>query len=152
MSAVNKSKNQVVKVSLGGSLPRSSSLPLAPFHSPLAPSCFLRLRKLPRLPRLLSLVQGSEGFLRPQEGPRGPGRLRGQGRVRGARESKREQERVRGVRPLSLTEDPRLLKASKGSQGFLRPQEGPRGPGRLREQGEWEGAREGEGEQGEQGP
>ena len=37
--------------------------------------------------------------------------------------------------PLSLTEDLRLLKASKGSQGFLRPQEVLRGPGRLRGSG-----------------
>ena len=40
---------------------------------------------------------------------------------------------AREARSLSLTEDPRLLKASKGSQGFLRPQEGPRGPGKPRE-------------------
>ena len=39
--------------------------------------------------------------------------MRGSNGVRGAREA----------RPLSLTEDPRL---SKASQGFLRPQEGPR--------------------------
>ena len=32
--------------------------------------------------------------------------------------------------PLSLTEDPSLPKAFEGSQGFLRPQKGPRGPGR----------------------
>ena len=37
---------------------------------------------------------------------------------------------------MSLTKDPRLPKASEGSQGFLRPQEGPRGPGRLRGKGE----------------
>ena len=69
-----------------------------------------------------------------------------------------------GARPLSLTEDPRLSKASEGSQGFLRPQEGPRGSERLRVEGEKEEARgskreqEGvrgvgeQGEQGEQGP
>ena len=45
--------------------------------------------------------------------------------VRGAREA----------RLLSLTEDPRLPKASKGSQDLLRLQEGPRGSGRLRGQG-----------------
>ena len=37
---------------------------------------------------------------------------------------------TREARSLSLTEDLSLLKASKGSQGLLRPQEGPRGPGR----------------------
>ena len=84
------------------------SLLLTPSRSlslPPHPSCSLRLRKLPRLPRLLRLAQGSEGFLRIQEGPRGPGRLRGQG---GARES----EGARGARPLSLTENARLPKAS----------------------------------------
>ena len=72
--------------------------------------------------------------------------MRGSKGVRGAREA----------RPLSLTEDPRLPKASEGSQGFLRPQEGPKGPreargdssGGEREQG---GVR-GEGEQRRQGP
>ena len=42
---------------------------------------------------------------------------------------------AREARPLSLTEDPRLSKASKGSQGFLRPRKvswPQRGPGRLR--------------------
>ena len=34
------------------------------------------------------------------------------------------------ARPLSLTEDPRLPKAC---EGFLRPQEGPRDPGKPRE-------------------
>ena len=54
----------------------------------------------------------------------------------------RESEGVRGARPLCLTEDPRLPKASKGSQGFLRPQEVLRGPGRLRgREGEQEGGR-----------
>ena len=42
---------------------------------------------------------------------------------------------AREARPLSLTEDPRLPKASKGSQGLLRPQEGASGLGRLRGQG-----------------
>ena len=69
---------------------------------------------------------------------------------KGEREGVREGEGgARGARPLSLTEDPRLPKASEGFQGFLRPQEGPRDPGRLRGQG---GVRGGEGEQGEQGP
>ena len=42
---------------------------------------------------------------------------------------------AREARPLGLTEDPRLPKASEGSQGFLRPKEGLRvqgDPGRLR--------------------
>ena len=47
---------------------------------------------------------------------------------------------------LSLTEDPRLPKVSKGFQGFLRPQEGPRGPGRLRGKGEQGGMRGSKGE------
>ena len=40
---------------------------------------------------------------------------------------------ARKALPLSMTEDPRLPKACEGSQGFLRPQEGPRDPGRPRE-------------------
>ena len=48
-----------------------------------------------------------------------------------------------------MTGDPRLPKACKGSQGFLRPQEGPRDPGKPREA---QGMRGGEGEQGKQGP
>ena len=48
---------------------------------------------------------------------------------------------AREARPLSLTQDLRLPKASKGSQGFLRPHEGPRGKGRLRGKGEQEGVR-----------
>ena len=39
---------------------------------------------------------------------------------------------AREARSLSLTEDPRLPKASKGSQGFLRPKEGSRGPEKSR--------------------
>ena len=54
--------------------------------------------------------------------------MRGQG---GARDDREANE----TRPLSLTEDPRLLKASEGSQGFLRPQGGSRDPERLRRQG-----------------
>ena len=42
---------------------------------------------------------------------------------------------AKGARPLCLTEDPRLPRASKGSQGFLTPQEVLRGPGKLRGQG-----------------
>ena len=86
-------------------------------------------------PRLLKACEGSQGFLMLQQGPRDPGRLRGWGVARGS-------EGVRGARearPLSLTEDPRLSKASKG---FLRPRKVPwpqRGPGRLRG---WKGARE----------
>ena len=53
---------------------------------------------------------------------------------------------ARAARPLSLTEDPRLPKATKGSQGFPRPQEGPR-----EAQGE-ESEREQVGGEGEQGP
>ena len=44
----------------------------------------------------------------------------------------REAKGVEGARPPSLTKDPRLPKASEGSQGFLRPQEGPRGQGEVR--------------------
>ena len=44
--------------------------------APPCPSCSLRLRKLLRL---LRLAQGSQGFLRPKEGPRDPGRLRAWG-------------------------------------------------------------------------
>ena len=44
----------------------------------------------------------------------------------------RESGRTREARPLSLTEDPRLPKDFEGSQGFLRPQEGPRGQDRPR--------------------
>ena len=40
---------------------------------------------------------------------------------------------AREARPPSLTEDPRLPKDCKGSQGLLRPQEGSRGPGKPRE-------------------
>ena len=47
---------------------------------------------------------------------RGQGGQGGKG-VRGAR----------GSRPLNLTEDPRLPKASEGSQGFLRPRKVPGG-------------------------
>ena len=90
----------------------------------------LSLTKDPSLPKA---SKGSQGFLRPQEGPRGPERPRGQGEQEGVRGSGGERE----ARPLSLTEDPRLPKASKDSQGFLRPQEVLRGPRRLRGQGEW---------------
>ena len=80
-------------------------------------------------PRLLKASEGFQGFLRPQKGTWDSGRPR---EAQGARGS----EGVRGARearPLSLTEDPRLPKASEGSQGFLMPQEGPRGTGRSRE-------------------
>ena len=40
----------------------------------------------------------------------------------------------KGKRPLSLTDDSRLPKASEGAQGFLRPKGGPSSPGRLRGQ------------------
>ena len=43
---------------------------------------------------------------------------------------------LRGEGPLCLTEDPRLMKASKGSLVFLRPQGSPRGLKKLRRQGE----------------
>ena len=39
---------------------------------------------------------------------------------------------AREARPLSLTEDSSLSMASEGSQGFMRPKEGPRGPERPR--------------------
>ena len=52
---------------------------------------------------------------------------------------------AREARSLSLTKDQRLPKASEGSQGFLRLQEGPRGPGRTREA---QGVRGSEREQG----
>ena len=52
----------------------------------------------------------------------------------------------KGNKALSLSKAERLPKASEGSQGFLRPQRGPRGTGRLRGQG---GVR---GTKGEQGP
>ena len=87
-------------------------------------------------PSLSKASKGSQGFLRLQEGPRDPERPR---KVQGVRGSKGKQEGVRGLRgarearPLSLTEDPSLLKACKGSQGFLRPQEGPRSPEKYRE-------------------
>ena len=42
---------------------------------------------------------------------------------------------ARGTMPLSLTEDPRLPKASEGSQGLLRPQRGSSCPERLRGEG-----------------
>ena len=57
----------------------------------------------------------------------------------------REVRGAREARPLSLTKDQRLPKASEGSQGFLRLQEGPRGPGRTREA---QGVRGSEREQG----
>ena len=41
-----------------------------------------------------------------------------------------------------MTEDPRLPKACEGSQGFLRPEEGPRDPGRPREAQEVRGQEE----------
>ena len=103
----------------------------------------LSLTEDPRLPKA---SKGSQSFLRLQEGCRGPGRFRVQGRVRGAKGS----EGVWGARwgrPLSLTEDPRLPKASEALQGFLRPQEGPRGSGRLKGWGEARGSK-GWGEQG----
>ena len=80
--------------------------------------------------------------------------------MRGARGSKREQGggAAREARPLSLTEDPSLQKAFKGSQGFLRPQEGPRDPERPRKAQGVRGVRRSkreqwdEGEQGKQSP
>ena len=98
-------------------------------------------------PKLLKVSKGSQGFLRPQGGPKSPGgseskgnkapklpkdpRLlkapkaswgsRGSG-VRGAR----GQRGAKGTRPMSLTEDPKLLKVSND---FLRPQGGPKSPG-----------------------
>ena len=45
---------------------------------------------------------------------------------------------VRGTRPLSLTEDPRLPKASKG---FLRPQGSPKVPGRQEGEKEQRGSK-----------
>ena len=104
----------------------------------MLPKAFLRL---PRLPEAPARFQGPQGCSVSEE-------QGGMGELRGAR----------GTRPLSLTEDPKLPKASEGSQGFLRPQGGPRNSGRLR--GWWgakgEGskgwvAKEGWGQQGKQG-
>ena len=61
-------------------------------------------------PRLPKACEGSQGFLRPQEGPRDPGRPREAQGVRGVRGSEGKRDGVRGLRgarPLSLTEDPR---------------------------------------------
>ena len=103
----------------------------------------LSLTEDPRLPKA---SKGSQGFLRLQEGPGTQGGSGGKREWGGARGS----EGIGGARPLSLTEDPRLPKASEYSQGFLRPQEGPRGLGRLRGWGEQKGVREvgGNGDQG----
>ena len=98
-------------------------------------------------PSLTKACKGSQGFLRPQEGPRGWGRPREGKGQEGVRGSERKWGGAKEARPLSLTEDPRLPKASEGPQGFLRPQEGPRGPGRPREA---QGVRGGEREWGEQ--
>ena len=92
----------------------------------------LSLTEDPKLPKA---SKGSQGFLRPQRGSRSSGRLRGirgQGKQEG-KGSKWERE-AKGTRILSLTEVPRLLKASEGSQGFLEPQGSSRGQGRLRGQ------------------
>ena len=115
-------------------------------------------------PRLLKASKGSKGFLRPQGGSRGPKKLRSKGtkvpesdwrpkaakgfwrlsrlpEAPGRSQGPQGCSEARGARPLSLTEHPRLLKASKGSQGFLRPQGGPRSSGKLRVWEEQGGAR-----------
>ena len=164
------SKYQVVKFSPGGSLPRSSSLPLTP-PSPLLLPEAQKASKAPKAPEAgprLPEAPGRSQWLRGQGGVRGKGskapesdwrpmaakgfqRLTRLPEAPGRSQGPREAQGVRGVRgarPLSLTEDPRLPKASEGSQGFLRPQEGPRGPERLRG---WGGVRGSKGV-GEQGP
>ena len=43
---------------------------------------------LTEAPRLLKASEGFQGFLRSQGGPRGPGRLKGEGKGRGIKEKK----------------------------------------------------------------
>ena len=101
-------------------------------------------------PRPLKACKGSQGFLRSQEGLRDSGRLSWQGGARGS-EWEWWVRGAREARPLCLTEDPRLPKASKGSQGFLRPQEVLRDPGRLSWQGGVRGSKMEVGGNGDQG-
>ena len=103
------------------------------------PWVWLKTQGCQRLPKA---CECSQGFLRPQEGPRDPGRPR---EVQGATGSKRGWGGATEARPLSLTEDSRLPKACEGSQGFLRPQE-------PREAQGGSGSERGWGEQGKQGP
>ena len=81
----------------------------------------IRPMSLTKDPKLQKVFKGSQGFLRPQGGPRSQGRLR----VWGARRSKNGEGSEGNKTPDCLTEDPRLLKTCEGSQGFLRPQGGP---------------------------
>ena len=88
------------------------------------PWVWLKTQGCQRLPKALKASWG------PREVPEAQGGSGCEG------QGKQGEEESKGKRPLSLTADPRMLKASEGSKGFLSPKGGPVDQGRLR--GQWE--------------